>query len=79
VKFGDEISLIFSKVLDQVRLGLVEEDEAAQEATDRSYWEKRATKPTIEMMDEMITIIRTFDPTLSLNYRKFGSVEFQVG
>jgi hypothetical protein len=71
VKFGDEISLIFSKVLDQVRLGLVEEDEAAQEATDRSYWEKRATKPTIEMMDEMITIIRTFDPTLSLNYRKF--------
>ncbi len=71
VQLGDQVSLIFTKVLDQVRLGLVEEDEATQEATDRSYWEKRANKASLEMMDEMISIIRGFDPNLSPKYNKF--------
>lgn len=71
VQLGDQVSLFFTKVLDQVRLGLVEEDEAIQEPTDRSYWEKRATKTTLEMMDEMIAIIRSFDPALSPKYNKF--------
>lgn len=71
VQLGSQVSLIFTKVLDQVRLGLVEEDEATQEPTDRSYWEKRATKATLGMMDEMVSIVRSFDPTLSPKYNKF--------
>lgn len=71
VKIGDQVALIFTKVLDQVRLGLVEEDEAVQETTDRAYWEKRASKATLEMTDELIAILRDFDPKLSLKYNKF--------
>jgi hypothetical protein len=49
MRIGAGVSLIFSTVLDQVRLGLVEEDEEVQEVTDRAYWEHRGTKETIAM------------------------------
>ena len=36
VQLGDSVSLAFTTVLDQVRFGLVDEDEEVQEATDRA-------------------------------------------
>ena len=70
-RLGEHVSLIFTKVLDQVRLGMVDDDEAVQEATDRAYWEKRATRATLEMTDELIAILRTFDSKLAPKYNKF--------
>src|ERR1044071_1119732 len=46
LKFGDQISLIFTKVFDAVSLGMPEEDEEVQAVTDRSYWEERSSKET---------------------------------
>src|SRR5581483_5703195 len=43
-RFGDNVSLLFTTVLDQVRLGLVDEDESVQEPADRAHWEKRSSK-----------------------------------
>jgi len=43
LKYGDNVSLVCTTVLDQMSLGLVEEDEE-QEVVDRSYWEKRGQK-----------------------------------
>ncbi|HEX8177221.1 MAG TPA: hypothetical protein VF543_19185 [Pyrinomonadaceae bacterium] len=37
IKFGEQISLVFTTVLDELPLGLVDEDEEVQEATDRTY------------------------------------------
>jgi len=37
VQLGNSVSLVFTTVLDQVRLGLVDEDEETHEATDRTY------------------------------------------
>ena len=36
VQLGGAVSLIFTTVLDQVRFGLVDEDEEVHEATDRA-------------------------------------------
>ena len=69
VQLGDAVSLLFTTVLDQVRLGLVDEDE--DEATDRAYWEKRGTKATVAMADELLAIVKTLDPDLDLKYNKF--------
>lgn len=44
IRLGDSISLVFSKVLDEMRLGRVDEGEEVQASTDRAYWEKRANK-----------------------------------
>jgi hypothetical protein len=71
VRIGDTISLIVTRVLDEMRLGLVDEDEEVQAVTDRSYWEDRATKTTMAMADELFTFVQTLDPELELKYNKF--------
>jgi predicted transport protein len=71
VRLGDSVSLICSKVLDEMRLGLVDEDEEVQAVTDRSYWEARASKHTLAMADEMLEVVGALDPDLELKYNKF--------
>jgi predicted transport protein len=72
VKFGEQISLVFTTVLDELPLGLVDEDEEVQEATDRTYWlERRGTKATVSMVDELLEIIKSFDEEVELKYNKF--------
>lgn len=70
-KHEDNIMLVFTKVIDRVNLGLVEEDELGQDV-DRSYWEtQKGTPTTVKMVDELLEIIKTFDKTLTLKYNKF--------
>jgi hypothetical protein len=70
-RLGDSVSLVCSKVLDEMRLGLVDEDEEVQASVDRSYWEVRASKQTLAMADEMLDVVRVFDRELELKYNKF--------
>ena len=70
--FGDQISLVFTTVMDQLALGLVEEDEEVQAVTDRNFWEtERGTKQTVGMADELFSLIKSLDPSLELKYNKF--------
>jgi predicted transport protein len=71
IRFGDQISLVFTTVLDELSLGLVDEDEEVQEATDRAYWERRGSKATVGMADELLEIIKSFDEDIELRYNKF--------
>lgn len=68
---GDAVSLIFTRVLDQMRLGLVEEEEDKMDVADRAYWEKRASKSTMEITDRLIEQITHMDKALSPKYNKF--------
>lgn len=70
-RIGDQVSLIFTKVLDETLLGRVGEDEEIQETTDRSYWEKRVGKPSLEIVDQLIGLVKQMDPSLSEKYNKF--------
>jgi len=71
IKIGDQISLVFTTVLDELPLGLIDEDEEIQEVTDRAYWERRGTKATVSMADELLEIIKAFDSELEFKYNKF--------
>lgn len=70
VQLGDAVSLIFTTVLDQVSLGREDEDDKS-EATDRAYWETRATKATVAMADECLPMLKQLDPAIELKYNKF--------
>lgn len=71
-KVGDHTTLVFTKVMDELTRGLVDEDEAAQAApTDRAYWERRASKETVALADKMLEMIRKDDATLNLKFNKF--------
>lgn len=72
LKIGESISLVFTTVLDELPLGLIDEDEESHEVTDRSYWEqKRGTKATVKMADELLEVIQTFAPEVGMKYNKF--------
>lgn len=70
-KFDDRISLVFTKVMDAMSLGMPDDDEEVQAVTDRSYWEDRATKETVALADEMLELVKSFAPELELKYNKF--------
>jgi hypothetical protein len=73
LKVGDQISLVFTKVIDAMSLGMPDEDEEVQEVTDRAYWETRATKNTVGLSDEMLDLIAMFAPGFRLGSSKFHS------
>jgi hypothetical protein len=70
IQIGEQIALIFTVVLDH-RLGLAPEEEEEQEVTDRAYWEKRSSKTTVYMADEVLGLLKTLDQELELKYNKF--------
>ncbi len=71
LKVANHTTLVFTKVMDQLSRGLVEEDEPEAAPTDRAYWEKRGTKATVQLADELLAIAREIEPTLELNYTKY--------
>ncbi len=71
VEIGDHIALVFTKVLDEMPLGLVDEDEEVRAVTDRAYWEKRASKQTLGIADELFGWLHEIDTALELKYNKF--------
>ena len=72
LKMGNSIGLTFTTVVDQLTLGLVDEDEEIQEVADRAYWEKsRGSKKTVAMADKLLELVRSFDESLEFKYNKF--------
>jgi predicted transport protein len=71
LKAGNDHGLVFTTVLDQMSLGLVDDDEETQDVTDRAYWENRGSKKTVAVADELLAIARQLDPDLELKYNKF--------
>jgi hypothetical protein len=71
IETPEGIGLQFTKVLDTVRLGYLEEDEGTAEPTDRNFWEtKRGTKQTVALADRVCELAKPFAPTAELNYNK---------
>jgi hypothetical protein len=70
-KIGEENALTFVKVLDEMTLGLVDEDEPVAEPTDRAFWEtKRGTKKTLQVTDSLLLLVKEVEPRASLKYNK---------
>jgi hypothetical protein len=71
-KNGDDYFLTFNKVLDEMTLGLVDEDEEISEVTDRNYWEtQKGTQKTVKVVDEALELITEVIPGYQLKYNKF--------
>jgi hypothetical protein len=70
-KFQDQVALTFTTVIDELTLGLVDDDEEVREVTDRNYWTKRGTEKTVQMADQMVGLINEFAPGFDLKYNKF--------
>jgi len=71
VKMGDNFGLLFTKVLDQMSLGFVDEDEETATVADRGYWLNRASKETLALADQLFEMITEISPRQEMKYNKF--------
>ncbi len=69
VKVGDTISLFFTKILDEAKFDLLEED-SLSEPTDKAYWEKRATKETLKLTEKFLKNLSDSTSEYNLKYNK---------
>jgi hypothetical protein len=60
----------FPFVLDH-RPRLAPDEQEEQEVTDRAYWEKRSSKTTVDMADEVLRLLKTIGQELDQKYNKF--------
>ena len=70
LKIGDNITLFFTKVMDEVRLDLLEEDSHV-EPSDRNYWMKKVGKKQMEFVDELYTTLLEQIGDYKLKYNKY--------
>lgn len=71
IKVGDVVTLVFTTVMDELRRGVIDEDEEAISVpSDKPAWVKKASEETVSLADDVLQIARTFDPTLALKYNK---------
>jgi hypothetical protein len=71
VETADPIGLVFTRVLDTVKLGLLDEEEQVSETTDREYWlNKKATPEMVAVADRVFEICKSFAPALTQSYKK---------
>ena len=69
---GDNVTLVFTKVLDELMRGLVDEDEDAESVpTDRSYWKSRSSNAMISLVDQLLELAQKVDGSVELKYNKF--------
>ena len=72
LQVSENLTLVFTKVMDEFSRGPVDEDEEAEALpTDRVYWEQRATKETVALADELLDLLHRIDSGLTLKYNKF--------
>ncbi len=73
-KFDDKIGLVFTKVLDEMALGLEEdEDNEIEQITNRDYWvQKKASNETIQIADKILLIVNEISPGHEIKYTKYN-------
>ena len=65
----DEVTLVFTKVLDRMTLGTEEEDEG--EPTDRNYWEGKTAPQVLKLTDRVFELVKEIDPDVEMKYNKY--------
>lgn len=70
-KIGEDIALNCVMVLDEVSLGLSDEDERVQVPADRGYWINRGSESTVKIADDLIIVLNEIsNEKFELNYNK---------
>jgi len=69
-KIDGKIAFVFTKVVDELKLGLDDDEDEDIAATDRNYWEIKASKESVNIADDLLEIIKEIEPSFSLKYNK---------
>lgn len=70
LQIGDVLTLSATRVLDKMTLGAADDEDEAEQATDRAYWEQKSTKASVVLADRLLGIVREVEPKMALKYNK---------
>lgn len=70
LEIDGKVGLVFTTVLDELPLGLLDEDEEVTETTDRSYWLTKGSSSSVSLADGLVRLIQEFAPGYELKYNK---------
>jgi len=65
------VALVFSKVLDELQLGLDDAEETGKVSHSRGDWEARVPKSILQLVDQLFESVKALDPSYELNYKKY--------
>jgi len=71
LRLNDGVALVFTKVLDELELGLEESDGAEKVIRTRADWEARVPKSILQIVDSIFEAVKALDPAYELNYKKY--------
>lgn len=73
IQIDSKIILNFTRVLDEISGGAIEEEEelSEREPTDRNYWEEKGSELSMGLADECLEVLRDVDSSLALAYNKY--------
>ncbi|MDP8224313.1 MAG: hypothetical protein P9L99_13195 [Candidatus Lernaella stagnicola] len=71
LQIGDNITLGFTKVLDEIVLGDDEDDDNGGQQVDRKYWEDKGSKKSLKIVDECFDILREIDADIQIKFNKY--------
>jgi len=69
-KVGDKIGIEFTKILDELKTIIDDEDDDAP-PSDRKYWEIKGSKEIVDLSDEILKIINDIEPNFKIKYNKY--------
>jgi hypothetical protein len=68
---GDNLTLVFTTVMDELSRGLVDDDETAEATpTDRAFWAAKGAA-ALAIVDDLLGLVTEIDAGLNLKYNKF--------
>lgn len=70
IETADGVALQFTRVLDEMPRGLVDEDESVYEPATLQDWEKIGTPKTVQLAHDLLSLCKPFDSTLELKPNK---------
>lgn len=70
LKVGNGVNLQFTKVVDILERGLVDEDEPVYTPVTRSDWEKKANTKSVSLADHVLELCKPFAEHIELSYNK---------
>lgn len=69
LQYEDKLFLNFVKVLDILE-PIEEEEQGITEQTDRRYWEERSNSKSLQLMDDVIAMVKELSPATRVTYNK---------
>jgi len=68
-KIEGKLAIIFTKVIDELKLGTEEDDEIIV-AADRNFWEIKSSKESVVLAEDIVNLVKEIEPSFSIKYNK---------